>query len=271
MGKTKKEEKEISPIEAGKIFIDYVENRNKYMELTEADKELVFKLVVDLVTDAKKSCCALFFRKLLDNADMTHTELANYIYGYMLCMNYFDEEEQKEEKHKEENDEDEEEDKKDETKSYQPKRVIDALAGILKNTSYKDDNPYVPMICDYFSISEDVLKYGRGKKYTLDMSALNSFFKDNNLTIEKVTREILKKDIDCFEKYAKRCEQYIVHSHLMIANLIQHKFHYKKQLLIEEDYSLIDEEVFMSYFRLLKDKERNAVINLMESLLRRTR
>ena len=149
--------------------------------------------------------------------------------------------------------------------------MIDALAGILKNTSYKDDNPYVPMICDYFSISEDVLKYGRGKKYTLDMSALNSFFKDNNLTIEKVTREILKKDIDCFEKYAKRCEQYIVHSHLMIANLIQHKFHYKKQLLIEEDYSLIDEEVFMSYFRLLKDKERNAVINLMESLLRRTR
>ena len=143
--------------------------------------------------------------------------------------------------------------------------VKSCLQNMMNAKSITEKNPYKKYICDFFSVSEDVLRYGVGKKYTIDMEKVAVIFDEQKISEEDFIEDILNKTYAENSKAVNNCDYYIRHSHVVFGNLVEDRF-FGDNVLIEEDYSLLDIDSFIEYWEKLEWKERYAVYRLMENI-----
>lgn len=230
-----------SPMEASDVF----NCTRLYEALPNAKKQMLYDLLFDLLPDKKISNCGFYFQQLLDMHNMTYSELANYIIGYMECMD-------------------------ENAKEKEPEHIKSGLESLLKAKTYKEDNYLVKYVCDFFSISEDVLKYGYGEKYSIDMEIVAQIFDEQHITTDEFIENIVYKVDEGYVKYSKDCDYYILNSHKVFADIIENQYFVDapvaQKLLKTEEFSLLDKNGFLEYFQRLKETERKAILHLMENM-----
>lgn len=233
-----------SPVEASRFFNRYMESKINHMVLFNAlpdnKKQMIFTLVTDMLPDDNLANCGEYFKLLLKQHNMTYTALANYILGYIECI--------------EENPED---------KAIS--QIKSSLQSLEKAKSFDEDNYIIKYVCDFFSISTDVLLYGYGKKYEVIWEKVQEVFDKQELTKQEFLDGIFYKVDEAAKKYQKDCDYYINSSHKVFADILEDTY-FAEGLLLESEISLLDENAFDTYFNLLSPYEQCAVYHLMENI-----
>lgn len=241
-----------SPSESCQIINEYIKMRNiekLFISLSSAQKNIVYALVIDLLPKKLIENSGYFFGKLLEREQITYSKLASYIYGYMECMDEIP---------KTKNN-------KGEMAEKELEYVKSCLQNMMNAKSITEKNPYKKYICDFFSVSDSVLRYGVGKKYTIDMEKVAAIFDKQKISEEEFIECILNKVYSENSKAISDCDYYIRHSHVVFGNLVEDRF-FGESVLIEEDYSLLDIDSFIEYWEKLEWRERCAVYRLMENI-----
>ena len=148
----------------------------------------------------------------------------------------------------------------------------------------------VSRICDYFSVSKEVLLYGEGKKYTVNYEKLWQLLtaKDDSLTKDLVKDEsaLMEALLDLgyregddsqIKEDRKRNENFrlcVENSYIIFAKLVEDRaFMEAEEFLEEEDEFLedyFDDQTFLWYFSQLSKEEMMAVTHLVEDLQKGT-
>ena len=216
-----------------------------YNSLTYAQKKLSYELVLDLLPEKLKENSGYFFSRLLEREGLTVSNLTDYIWGYIECIVNCDTMEN--------------------VILTDRNSISSALNAMEKAHSVTKKNIYIDYICDFFSVSESVLRFGIGKKYTINMDKVAKIFDKSELSEQDFLEQIFEKFCEVDDKIKDDCDYYIRHSHVVFGKIIENTF-FENNVLIEENYSLLDTDSFIEYWGKLEQKEKNAVYRFMENI-----
>lgn len=227
-----------------------------YYSLPISKQFVVNNLIFDLLSESKsKGYVGVYLEAFLLQNNITHSELASYIYGYLMASITV-------------------QDSQDPViKELRDKGLEDIKSSIQKMTRTVNTNQnglILKLIADYFCVSTDVLITGKGKKYSIDLSRLASIVGKNKINIVEFLNQHLKMDMcdDVLENDGSAFEQYIYRSARTSAEIVakQLTIDINKILIEEECWIELDEYPFYRYYQLLTDKNKEIVKHVIENL-----
>lgn len=230
------------PIKASRTMNEWKDGKENFDLCSHEEKQMLFDLVFDLLPEKEHGLSGLFLERLLKENHLTYSQLSRYIYGYICFM---------------------------EDPAQNGELDLEKIKSILQTmmTARRIDekNKIFSYICDFFSVSEDVLKYGQGEKYTLDFEKAKEAYRRTGLSPKEFLDDMIEMEEIDNSKEVEACKYYITHSAKAFARIIEDRT-FTENLLKKEEYSLLDEQIFNTYLWSLGDRERQAVLNCMKNI-----
>lgn len=216
-----------------------------YSEDCEPEKQImIMRLVLNLLPEKKLQRAGYFLNRLLKKNDITYYELAKRLLIYRDVWGA-----------------DKDSYNMDETD------MSSRLQKMVNSKTCSTDNPLINYICDYFSVSREVLLYGRGKKYTADDDTLKAALEEHwDYSDDFLKAVCSKKQYKPSPKEKETLRKCIRDSDLICVKMVADLLHKdEKDFLHEEEEDFIDEfdfDMFTWYFVDLNETEMEAVVNL---------
>lgn len=218
-------------------------NYKRFLKLSSEYKKVVLKMMIDLLPDKKTNHCDMFLQKLLDEKEKTYNDLGKYFAEYYQSQG----------------------------EEIEIADINSRLEKILKSKTLTDKNAIKELLCDFFSVSLDVLNKGKGDKYELNLEELLKEIKMTKGGFEKfmdLHEENIKNDIEecVFTNDGNNYRACIQESHKLFHQYLSNTQGIKTPLH-KETIELFDDTIFPIYQDDLDISQRNAIGNLIDNLL----
>lgn len=222
-----------------------------YSSLSRTKKYIVENLIYDLLSDAKKDKLAgQYFKELLESEDITYSQLALCIAGYIEVSQKCN--------------------KLNSLIGKDYEYVKSKLKRLQESNSFNIKNEIIELTAGYFSISPKVLLTGKGIKYSVNWERIEQLPDYKNKETKLFLLDILMSDIHTFtkEKDKKHFIEYVAHSQKTFAELVSNQYNIGlNDILIEEDCWIeLEKYPFSAYYNLLGYKEKNILKHAIENI-----
>lgn len=211
--------------------------------LAQPYQEIVIGLVYNLLKENSRTASGYFFKKLLEERNISYSDLAKYICAYQdFNPEYFSD-------------------------IISLENVKSSLQKMVNSQKVKD-NYLIELICDYFSIDTDLMIYGVGKRFEMNEENIVKAFDKTEINdiadkIENPPSVLLGKELEKARCYYKK---FICNSPKLYTELLKSYCKQEIPLLKSEEDCLWDLEYFQIMIGKLTLKEQYAVFNLIEQL-----
>lgn len=242
----------LSPKDYAKRFRKLVNTSDIFSKkLSPKQQAIVYCLVYNLLEENHKTDSGYFLQKLLTEKGVTYFDLAQKMNTYLHYI-------------------------ENESENFTPESISSHLKKMIKSHNFKD-GIISDLVCKYFSVNKNLLRYGIGTKYEMDYSKAKSDFEKANVDterIEKYTNQIL--DLTDFiandqaNPSPKECDYYynfISESPILFTNLLVDYLPQKtnlpekeevENLLNKEEEDLL-EKYILNYFPEEKEEEEKDI------------
>lgn len=215
--------------------------------LSQGQQEIVIKLVVNLLKETHKTNFGYFFQKLLEERNLTYSELAKYICSYLdFNPEYF-------------------------SNIYSIDDIKSSLQKMAKAKKIKG-NRFENLIYDYFSIDKNLILYGIGKRFKVNWENVDKVFKEYNKTkINDILNKVENPPSDLLpgkelEKNRYCYKKFIHYSPKLYTKLLNSELKQEFEFLTAEEDCLWDLEYLKIMIHTLSRKEQYAIFDLIEQL-----
>ncbi len=215
-------------------------------KLSKSHQEIIYTLVYNLLEENYKTDSGFFLQKLLEEHGISYYELAEYIYTYLYYTSEYHSE------------------------NLSIENIKSYLQKMTKSKNFTK-NILSDLICKYFSVDEDLIKYGIGNSYEMNFEKAYETLKENIDNIENIIEEVLNPTyIPDGEKPTKKeylyYRNFISKSAIFFTELLQ--LYSKKDIdfLEKEKICIWDFDYLRIMINKLSLKEQNAVFDLIVQL-----
>lgn len=227
-----------------------------YHSLPMSKQFVVNNLILDLLSESKsKGYVGVYLEEFLHADNITHSELALYIYGYLMVSITVQESQDSD------------------IIELREKNLGDIKSSIQKMTRTVNTNSnslILKLIADYFCVSPNVLIMGKGKRYCIDFIHLKNIVDKNGVNVEEFLKQHLEMDMneDASKNNKSAFEQYLHHSVRTFAEIVAEQFAIDtNEILIEEEcWVELDEYPFYKYYHLLTEANKKIIKHVIENL-----
>lgn len=217
--------------------------------LSEEQQKIVYNLMYNLLEENYKTDSGYFLKKLLSARNISYYDLARKIYTY-LCITDPDLAEQ-----------------------FTLEGIISHLKKMTESKNFTE-NIISGLVCKYFSVDENLLRYGIGNRYHMDYTKAVLAFKKNHVNIsdmECIISEVLDPNNVSYEikpttKDYLYYKNFISNSPILFTNLLKLYLPGSIDLIKKEKVCIWDFDYLIIMFYKLSVKEQSALIDLIEQL-----
>lgn len=234
----------LSPEDTAKDFRKRITYLNIFeKKLNKSQQKIIFRLVYNLLEENYRTDSGYFFKKLLEENKISYSKLAEHIYVFLCYQNDYNSDE------------------------FSIEKIKSQLEKMTKSKTFTK-SPISDLICAYFSVDENLIKYGFGYRYKMNHEKAFEIFKDENP--EEIIKEILDPNSISNKPQPTEKEKIVyqnfIKSDVLFADLL--KLYCKQDInfISQEKDCLWDCDYLAIMINKLNLKEQHAVFDLIEQL-----
>lgn len=218
-------------------------------KLSEKQQVIVYNLTYNLLEDNYKTASGHFLQKLLKENNISYYDVAKSIYVY-LCYT-----------------------SNDISEDFSLDGIISYLKKMTDSQNFTK-NTISDLVCTYFSVDENLIRYGIGNKYHMNEQKAKSAFdkmhvdtkKIDNIIAEILDLNYIPDGVNPRDEDRLCYKELISHNPVLFTEFLTLYLKENINLLEEEACCIWDSDYLKIMFYKLGVKEQNAVLDLIEQL-----